>query len=137
MSGRGPRQDLLDQPSLFDEVARSDELADDLPPGFRPQPPRLRLVREQPDHRLAKRLEVFGVVDQEAAFVALDLVFDPADTARHHRPALPHRLGHRQAEALRQAFLDDDVGPALEGVDDRGVFVGVLHGRVRTEDGMA
>jgi hypothetical protein len=43
----------------------------------------------------------------------LDLILDPANAARDHRWRFPHRLGDRQAEALREALLDDHVRAAL------------------------
>ena len=60
---------------------------------------------------------------------AHDLVDDAPDGAADDRPALPHRLGHRQAEALGEALLDDDRRMALERVDDRGRLVRVGHRR--------
>jgi hypothetical protein len=56
---------------------------------------------------------------------ALDLVADPADGAREHRPRLPHRLGHGESEALAQALLDDHAGVALERVHDGGILLDV------------
>ena len=40
---------------------------------------------------------------------------------------LPHRLGDGQPEALGEALLHDDVGPPLQRVDHRRVFVEVVH----------
>ena len=48
--------------------------------------------------------------------------------------ALPHRLGDRQPEALGQALLHDDVGAALERVDDHRVLLEVLHRQQREVD---
>ena len=41
--------------------------------------------------------------------------------------ALPHRLGHREAEALGQALLHHHVRVALQGIDDRRVLIEVVH----------
>ena len=51
------------------------------------------------------------------------MVLDPSDPCCDHRPLFPHRFGHHQPEALRQAFLNHDVGAALLGVDDDDTLV--------------
>ena len=56
----------------------------------------------------------------------LDLILDPSNPAAHERPLLPHALGDGEAEALGQALLDDDIGPALQRVDDGRVFLQVV-----------
>ena len=56
-----------------------------------------------------------------------DLILDPADAGADHRPALPHRLGDGQPEALGEALLHDDVRSPLQRVDHRRVFVEVVH----------
>ena len=61
----------------------------------------------------------------------------PPTARRHDRAALPHRLGDREPEALGEALLGDDVGAALERVDDHGVLVGVLHRQQRQVDAAA
>jgi hypothetical protein len=61
----------------------------------------------------------------------LDLILNATDIGSDDRAALPHRLRHRQAESLGQALLDDDVGTALERVDDHGVLVRVAHRQQR------
>src|SRR5918998_4915041 len=62
-------------------------------------------------------------VDEDAAARG-DLHRDAADPARHHRPRLPERLGHHEAEALADGFLDHDIRYGLEGVDLYGADVG-------------
>ena len=47
------------------------------------------------------------------------------------RAPLPHRLGDGQPEALGEALLHDDVGAALERVDDHRVLVGIVHRQQR------
>ena len=51
--------------------------------------------------------------------------------------ALPHRLGDGEPEALGEALLHDDVGAALERVDDRRVLLDVLHRQQREVHALA
>ena len=92
--------------------------------------------REQDAHLLAEGAEVERV-DQAAGAAVLDLVLDPADSRRDHGASFPHRLRHREAEALREALLGDDVRAALQRVDDHGVLLGVLHRQQRQVDAAA
>ena len=46
--------------------------------------------------------------DEQPVLAVDDLVLDAADRAGDHRPALPHRLGDGEAEALGEALLHDD-----------------------------
>ena len=73
-------------------------------------------------------------VDEEAGAAVLDLVLDAADARGDDRPALPHRLGDGEAEALGEALLHDDVGAPLQRVDDDRVLVGVVHRQQREVD---
>ena len=41
--------------------------------------------------------------------------------------AFPHCFGDRQSEAFLQAFLHDDAGMALQGVDDSGILFDITH----------
>jgi hypothetical protein len=63
-----------------------------------------------------------------------DLVGDPADGARHHRPRLPHRLGDGEPEALGEALLHDDRRVALQRVDDERILDRVVHRNGRKVD---
>ena len=85
------------------------------------------VVVEEHANRSGHRVQVARVIDQETFDMVVDLVLDAADSAGDDRTALPHRFGHGQTEALAQALLDDHAGVTLEGVDDRGVLVGVGH----------
>jgi hypothetical protein len=57
---------------------------------------------------LAEGTEVEGV-DETAGAAVFDLVLDPADPRRHHGAPFPHRLRHREPEALGEALLSDHV----------------------------
>ena len=85
------------------------------------------IVVEQPAHRLAEFLEIVGILDQEPGFAVDHLVGDAPDRAGNHGRPLQHRLGHGQPESLGEALLDDDGGMVLEGVDDRGVLLEIVH----------
>src|SRR3989475_6224069 len=106
-------------------------------PGLDPEPPAQRLVLEQAHNGVAERPQVARVIDQDPVLALLDLVGDAPDAAGDDRPALPHRLGNREAESLGEAFLDDHVRPPLQGVDDRGVLLRVLHRNLRDDDPVA
>ena len=84
---------------------------------FRPGP-----VFKQGGDLASKPLQVVGF-DQDPAPPALDLILDTADPTRHHGARLPHRLGHRQAEALGEALLHHDGRMPLERVDDYRVLI--------------
>ena len=71
-----------------------------------------------------------GRVDEDP--VAPSSIWSWMPPTRRRRPgALPHRLGDRQPEALGEALLHDDVGAALQRVDDHRVLVDVLHRQQR------
>src|SRR4051795_1936890 len=59
----------------------------------------LRLL-DQLGHQGSEARQVARVVQQPAVLAVHDLPLDAADPAGPPRPALPHRLGHGQAEAL-------------------------------------
>jgi hypothetical protein len=82
------------------------------------------MARPKPD-------QVAGVLQQQPAVAAADLVLDPPDPAGQDRAGFPHRLGHRQPEPLGKALLHDHVGAALHGVDHGRVLLQVLHRQTR------
>jgi hypothetical protein len=55
--------------------------------------------------------------NEKAALAVLDLTPDAADIAADDRSALPHGLGHRQAEAFPERLLQYYRRPALQCVD--------------------
>jgi hypothetical protein len=89
---------------------------------------------EELGDRPAEGPEVGRVVDQHPAHPVDHLLLDPADPAGHHRAPLPHRLGHRPAEALGEALLRHDVAGALQGIDRRRVLLDVPHRQGRQMD---
>jgi len=78
--------------------------------------------------------QVERIVEQDSGLAVDDLVLDAPDPTGHDRARLPHRLRHREPEALREALLGDDVCPSLERVDDHGVLVSILHRQLRQVD---
>src|SRR5664279_3287596 len=95
-------------------------------PGRLPKATRLGGIGQQPGQRRREGIVVLGL-DQHAVLAVGDLVEDAADAAGDHRPRLPHRLGHGQAEALHQALLGDDAGVLLDRVHDGRILVRVVH----------
>src|SRR5664280_1418758 len=83
-------------------------------------------VLQEPADALAEASQVAGV-HEEAGAAVLDLLPDAADRRGDDRAALPHRLCHGEAEALRETLLRDDVGAPLQRVDDHGVLVDIRH----------
>ena len=81
----------------------------------------------------SERLEV-SRIDQATVDAVVDLIPDAPEPARDNGACLPHRLGHGESEALREALLDDDVGATLERVDDDSVLLDVVRGEVRDVD---
>src|SRR5207302_2468957 len=129
--------EACDQLGLLHQVAWRQELANDQLPRLGPQRLGGLWILQQADYGGAEPLQVLRVVDQDAASLMLDLVFDPADTTRDDRASLPHRLGDGQAESLRKAFLNHNVGAALKGIDDCGVFFSVIHRELGNQDAVA
>ena len=110
------------------EEALADSLA-----SVRAEPPGDLRFRQQATHRASKRRQV-GRVDEQAVDAADDLVLDAADGAGHQRPALPHCLRDREAEALAEAFRHDDGRVALQRVHDQGVLVHISGGQAGEVD---
>src|SRR6266487_6374498 len=135
--GAASARQLLDQLQLLSESAGGQVVLAHAAVGVLAHAPRGLGSLQQPLHRGAEGCLVGGVVQQQAAVAVDDLVLDAADVAGHHRPRLPHRLGHRQSEAFRQALLHDHVGAALQGVDHGAVLLHVVHGQARHVDPLA
>jgi hypothetical protein len=93
-----------------------------------------RLVLEQAADSTAERVEIMGIVDEESLLAVGDLIDDAADPAGDDGPALPHRLGDRQAEALGETLLSDDAGVTLKRVNNHRVSIGVVHRHAREVD---
>src|SRR4029453_3198015 len=81
-------------------------------------------VAEQTLDRRAEALEICRIVDQEPVLTARDLVGDPANRGSHDWTTLPHPLGDSEAEALREALLDDHRRVSLQRVDDGSCLLG-------------
>ncbi len=81
--------------------------------------------------------QVGRVVQEKAVFPIHNLILNSAHRARDDRTFLPHRLGNRQTESLRQALLHDHRGMPLNGVDDGGLLVGIAHRRAGKVDSVA
>ena len=94
--------------------------------------PRLIGIVEQAPDRRRKCVEIGRILEQQPLHAILDLILDAADRAGDHRPRLPHRFGHGEAEAFVQALLHDHRGVALQRIDDRRILVDV-DGRQRCE----
>ena len=71
--------------------------------------------------------DAVGRVNQDAVDAVVDLVTDAADCGGHHWGLLPHRLSHRQTEGLDEGALGDHRADPLDGVDNSGVDLPVLH----------
>ena len=84
-----------------------------------------------------ERIQVRGVFQQQSADTMLDLVAYPTDGTGDDRLGLPHRLGHREAEALAKALLHDYRCMPLQGVDHRRVLLQVVHGECYELDALA
>ena len=108
-------------------MVRPEELLLDPALGGDPDLLRALIVGQQAGDRRPRLLEVARVRQQHARSAILDLIANAADPARHDRPLLPHGLGDRQAEPLREALLHDHAGVPLERVDDRRVLLDVVH----------
>src|SRR5215211_1998721 len=124
-------QELAQQLRVLDQASGAEELV--LHPAARglAELSPVLAIPEQLTQGVAHRLEVEGIIEQYAALAIDDLVLDAAPLRGDHRSGLPHRLGDRESETLGQALLDDDVGPSLDGVDDRRVLLHVVHGQDR------
>src|SRR4029078_2618210 len=110
-------EELRDEDAVCEEVAVGEEIPSDVAPGVAGQAIRLERIAQQALDRGAEALEVARIVDEEARLAVDHLPADPPDRARDARPTLPHRLGHREPEPLREALLDDDRRVPLERVD--------------------
>src|SRR6188472_444526 len=99
---------LPDEDAVREEMAVAEEMPLDVAPRVAGQAIRLERIAQQALDRGAEALEVPRIVDEEARLTVYHLLDDPPDRARDDRPALPHRLGHREPEPLREALLDND-----------------------------
>ncbi len=88
---------------------------------------RPRWIGDEGVHSSGHRLEVRGIVDQDTRDAVLDLILDPAHSARDQWARLPHRLRDGEPEALGQALLHDYVGAPLDRVHHRRVLLDVVH----------
>src|SRR4029453_9174373 len=86
-------------------------------------------VAEQTLDRCAEALEICRVVDQEPVLTTRDLVGDPTHRGSHDWTTLPHPLGDSEAEALREALLDDYRRVSLQRIDDGCSLIGIGHRR--------
>ena len=75
--------------------------------------------------------------DQQTVVFVDDLVLYPADPTGDDRTRFPHRLGDGQPEPLDEALLHDEMGVALQRVDDDRVLVAVVHRNGREVDAPA
>ena len=71
--------------------------------------------------------EIVRVVEQHSVIAVRNLVNDSPDRRGDHGSRLPHGLCDGEPEPLREALLHHDRRVALQGVDDRCVFVRVGH----------
>ena len=129
-SGRchgAPVRTSLEEVHVLREVARAEEEVPDLVPGGGPQAVGLVRPLDEGYDGIGEGLEVKGV-HQQTVLAVPDLVLDASYPAGNHRAALPHRLGYRQPEPLREALLHDDGGSPLKRVDHRSVLRRIVHG---------
>ena len=61
---------------------------------------------------------LLDTVDEKAVLTIFDLMLNPAGSASDDHRALPHRLGHREAETLPERLLQNNCGTALQRVHE-------------------
>jgi hypothetical protein len=93
--------------------AQPQVILDDSSPSIAAQPLGESPIAQDLAQRARKGIEVPGVLEQQSAHSVLDLVANPANRTGDHRPGLPHRLRHGQAEALAHALLHHHRGVTL------------------------
>ena len=119
-------QHPLEEPHPLEQVPVGQEVLGHVTPAARTEASCFDRVLEQMGDEPAEALEVARLVE-EARLAVHDLVDDSPHRARDDGPGLPHRLGDRQPEPLRQALLDDDSCVPLQRVHDERVLLEVVH----------
>jgi hypothetical protein len=127
--GRALVQQLPEQVDVLSEVTVAEEPVPYPLPSGGAQTNGEGIVGEDLLHQGREVVEVVRVVEQQPAFTVDDLVPDATHPRCDHGTCLPHRHGHGQPEAPFQTLLDHHRRVVLEGVDQMGVLVHVIHGQ--------
>ena len=82
---------------------------------------------------IAASASAFRVVwiAQESCNSVRDVVLERADAGADHRAALPHAFEYGHPEASTASLLQDDRGPALQRVEQRGGLLRIISGKHR------
>ena len=127
-SGATSGEQLRDQAEVVEQAARAEELvAHPLLRRARPSARRARGPRAARAPRRRRRRGPRGSSSSTPVSPSMIWSWMPPTAVATTGPRLPHRLGDGQPEALGDALLHDDVGGALERVDDHRVLLGVVH----------
>src|SRR5215212_6486017 len=89
---------------------------------------------EQSDDRGSERVEIVGIVHEQAVVAVADLFAVAAHTGGDHGSRLPQRFRDAEAKAFLNALLDDDVGESLQRIDHRRILVERVERQAREVD---